>query len=211
MSKSHKNESPTSKSGSKLEVRPGSLGSIGLGCSGTSFYRYRLLPEGRTQVTASLYDCIAFVIYCEEHDRILLAHHSDTTKIAWLPFVVQPEGETWVSAAHAGVNAIIGRRDNTELDATSAERLKPHYKLTYLHIERVQSSTERFYTRVTHFVHLKQSEGFKCCKDVDHLCWVKAVDVLHDQVKDIWSPEARSLAARMASKEAHITHEVNLR
>jgi len=53
----------------------------------------RLTPEGGSPPGESIFDCIAFVIYCPVHDRVAVSK-VERAKAVWLPFVDCPPNRT---------------------------------------------------------------------------------------------------------------------
>ena len=203
------NEKLCNRRKSKTRTSGTSLGSVGIGGANKDYLVYRLTPEGVTHTTSSLYDCVMFIIYCPEHDKILL-NNNERTKIAFLPFVILRDGVTWDKASVEGVDAIIGRKMDTEMDPKLAEKIRPKYRMSYLHILRIQSSTERYYTRITQFVHLLKSDGFQCCVKMQTLDWFKASDILHEKIDNCWSTEINSLTSMMVNKDHKMIEEYPL-
>lgn len=187
-----------------------SFGSVGIGSGELTDTKlhYRPLPVGPITATCFLYDCIMFIIYCPEHDRILLMENK-RTKISFLPFIVMPEGMTWDKASEMGIDAIIGRKMDTEMDQRQAEAIRPHYEMSYLHILRIQTSAERYYSRIAQYVKLEKSEGFECCKNTDHHSWYKASELIFDQLIDCWGPEVKLLPL-MISEKSKLIDEIPL-
>src|SRR5699024_1759267 len=56
------------------------------------------LPEGVLSSNEPLYDCIFYLIYCSEHQKVAVTN-SLKCRTVWLPFVPMPDGVTWTTAS----------------------------------------------------------------------------------------------------------------
>ena len=167
-----------------------------------------LIPEGATVVGEPLYNCIVFLIYCPEHDQIAVTN-VDRCKCIWLPFVVLPDFTTWDQASHDGVAMLIGRND-AEMDAEEAERTRPLYHMTYLHMLRLQMPSKRHVLRLTRFVRLVKSEHFQCCQNTYRVHWLPFQMVLTNMITKLWGPELPILTSMVISPHPRIITEFTL-
>lgn len=168
----------------------------------------KLMPEGTTGTTDAVYDCIVYLIYCSEHDQIAVTN-VDKVRCVWLPFVVMPEGVTWLQASHDGVGTLIGRQD-AEMDEEEAEKTAPVYQMSYLHMLRIQLPSRRMILRLTQFVHLDKSEYFSCCQNNDRVNWIPSHDILNNNIDKVWGPELKILTSMLVSAQPQIINEFTL-
>ncbi|KAJ6218593.1 hypothetical protein RDWZM_009750 [Blomia tropicalis] len=147
-----------------------------------------LLPEGVFVLTEPIYDCIVYLIYCPQHDKIAV-NNIEKCKCIWLPFVVLPDGVTWERASHDGVAVLIGRND-AEMSAEEAVKTAPIYTMTYLHILHIQLPSNRTVLRLTRFVYLQRNPHFQCCRNTDRVNWLDYADISNRNVTHrSWGPE----------------------
>lgn len=195
-----------------MEQKRQSLESVGIGANGSSVAGGvdtlpRLIPEGAISMDESVYDCIVYLIYCPEHEKIAVSSF-EKAHCVWLPFIMLPDNVTWERASRDGVNILIGR-DDAEMDADEAEKMAPDYLMSYLHIQRVELPTKTF-IRITQFVHLKKNPFFQCCQDTVKVNWVSSADVLNNRLAKVWGPELKILSSMLMAHKPHIISEYTL-
>ncbi|KAI2803038.1 hypothetical protein BLOT_007161 [Blomia tropicalis] len=164
-----------------------------------------LSPEGAALLNEPLYDCIIYLIYCPEHDKIAVTN-IEKSKCTWLPFVILPDDVTWQMASHDGVETLIGRND-AEMEAEEAERTAPIYEMHIIHLLRLMMPNNKTVVRLAQFVHLLKNEFFPCCQGTDRVNWLPASDILSDRIEKAWGPELRILSAMLTSPQQHIIIE----
>lgn len=164
-----------------------------------------LSPEGAALLNEPLYDCIIYLIYCSEHDKIAVTN-IEKSKCTWLPFVILPDDVTWQMASHDGVETLIGRND-AEMEAEEAERTAPIYEMHIIHLLRLMMPNNKTVVRLAQFVHLLKNEFFPCCQGTDRVNWLPASDILSDRIEKAWGPELRILSAMLTSPQQHIIIE----
>lgn len=178
-----------------------SVESIGIGNGKTRTILPKVVykPESIIKATSQMFDCVVFLIYCPEHDNVLMINN-EYTKIAWLPYTIHlQETNTWKQTTQTGIEALIGRKD-PEMDSSKAEKMEPKYSVSYLQIMRIQSSTQKFYTRIAMYVKLKPS-NFKCCHNENHMVWYSATDLIKNNIKNCWGPEVKLLLEEIKKRE----------
>jgi len=165
----------------------------------------RPLPEGILASTEPLYDCIAYLIYCSTHENIAVTNVNKCNCV-WLPFVPLPDGETWMKASHDGVETLIGRND-PEMDADDAEKSSPIYKMSYLHIFRLQLPSKRIIQRLSQFIYLEPNPNFQCCRNTDRVNWIPVADIHQNQIPKLWGPELKILMSMLGAPQPQIVSE----
>lgn len=169
----------------------------------------RLIPEGAgAEVDEPVYDCIVYVLYCPEHQRVAVTN-VNKTKCTWLPFVALPEGVTWQEASQDGVTMLIGRND-AEMDTEEAERMTPVYTMRYLHLQRIQLPNSRMALRLSQFVQLERNTPFQCCINSDRVNWLPLANIHIHEVDRIWGPELWILTRMLTAQVPNIINEFTI-
>jgi hypothetical protein len=81
----------------------------------------QLTPEGGIPPGESIFDCIAYVILCPQHQKIAVSK-VERAKAVWLPFIACPLNKTWSDAAEDGIAVIFSKQDS-ELDPKLATKI----------------------------------------------------------------------------------------
>lgn len=145
-----------------------SIDSIGMGLqkqpSEDVSYVPRLLAEGPIPEGQSTYDCILFLMLCEEHNRIAICN-VEQTKVVWLPFVAIQPANSWEEAAEDGLRRLLTIRPeeniyNEQAKSSKAETDLPKYKMTNIHFFRIQQPSGKFKVRITQFVRIYKTAEY---------------------------------------------------
>ncbi|KAF7496516.1 hypothetical protein SSS_02651 [Sarcoptes scabiei] len=164
----------------------------------------RLRPEDGIPEHIKIYDCIAYLMICFQHNKIAV-NNIENGKVIWLPFVsMQQEGITWQQAAREGVVKLIGKRD-AELEAKLAKI--PKFEANPLHFMRIEMPENKFYIRYSFFVNIEKSNERPCCEDNELINWIAFSEI--PQLDNIWGPELKEFAKMLFHAEFKI-QELNL-
>ncbi|XP_054167537.1 uncharacterized protein LOC128964591 [Oppia nitens] len=175
----------------------------------------RLTAEGGSPPGEAVFDTLAYIIYCPDHQKIAISR-SDKDKPSWLPFIACPNNKTWKDASIDGVSIIFNRQD-AELDAKLGTKI-PTKDERCLQVFRTQMPDKRFKTLVVWFVALGnedkgkkdksggrhrsgtksnkevKSEPFKCCQPTKRIHWIPVSEAIAGKIDKVWGPEVQNFA-----------------
>ena len=118
-----------------------------------------LTAEGGAPPGESVFDTIAYVIFCPVHKKVAISR-ADKDNIQWLPFIAAPPNRTWKDASVDGVSIIFNKQD-AELDAKLGTKI-PIKDLQCLHVFRTQiPGRQRFITLVINLIVLGNDNSDK--------------------------------------------------
>ena len=165
----------------------------------SSYGSENLFPEGGTPLGESTYDCMAFIIYCGEHEKIALtaALKNDQVRAVWLPFIALSSVSNWKAKAEEGVQLIL-KREIPEMRKLNDDLYvrAPVAQLKRLQLHRTQLPDNRkFIFRLICFVQLGKSQDFKCCENTKRIKWHSVKDVIAGKVGKVWGPEVKQFAS----------------
>ncbi|KAJ6217501.1 hypothetical protein RDWZM_008658 [Blomia tropicalis] len=146
----------------------------------------RLRPEGNLHTTSSKTDCVAFIIHCTAHDRILISRQE---KAIWIPFTHLPPNRSWKECALLGFCLVISG------SSEKFDQLKdnpPCKRFTSMQVLRVQlPQTRKFLTRLIYYIELKPNTNkFQCCQPITpRLEWWPLKTIQDGEIDQLWGPE----------------------
>ncbi|KAJ6221289.1 hypothetical protein RDWZM_007101 [Blomia tropicalis] len=169
----------------------------------------KLEPDGGAPSGEYLYNTIAFVVYCEKHNRIALCFN-ERSEATWLPFIASPQNKTWHDATQDGISIIFSKEDS-ELDARLTT-LMPIQSIFSLHILRIQLPiSQKFIYRLIQLVKLgENTDQFKCCQTSKRLHWVNLQDGMNGNVDKLWGPEVVFYSSYVQTLKQQEIFEVGL-
>jgi len=152
-----------------------------------------LTAEGGAPPGESVYETIAYIIYCPDHDKMAISC-ADKDKITWLPFIAAPPNRTWRDASLDGVSIIFNKQD-AELDAKLGTKI-PIKDMHCLHVFRTQIPAKgRFISSVIQCVILKKDPKiFKCCQNTKRIRWLPLKEVMSGNIENVWGPEVEDFS-----------------
>lgn len=169
----------------------------------------KLEAEGGSPAGEIVFNCIAFIIYCEKHRQIALSYN-ERSKAMWMPFVACSQNKTWNDGTMDGI-AIVFSKDDPELDARLTTSI-PVKSVTCLHMLRVQLPiTQKFAYRLIQLIRLaNNTEIFKCCQNTKRLQWIGLEDAIAGNVPGLWGPEVPQFASFIIESQQQEIFEYGL-
>jgi hypothetical protein len=143
----------------------------------------RLTPEGGSPPGETIFDCIAYVIYCPQHQKMAVSK-VERTKAVWLPFIACSPNKTWVKAAEDGVSIIIQKKYK-ELDAKLATRI-PIKEIMTAFFRFQTPQKHKFISRLIQFLKLnKNTKDFKCCQNTKRIEWMSINEIISGNIDKV--------------------------
>ena len=147
----------------------------------------------------SVFDCLVFVITCEEHKTVALTKTNELRMFSWFPFMPLQDVFTWSRLSREGLTLILNKKDQqvSNDDADEEEPspvVLPDHSLTWHNIFRVQvPKPKKCFTRITQFIQLTGDTDKKCCQNIadSRIRWVKIDDMIKqaDAASSLWGNE----------------------
>lgn len=201
MSPSH-NRKPSSRTS---QASAGSVSSIGMGNVGgqqplpkklEAKYISLRSHNASQERTKAAYDCIVYMLYCTQHDKIALNQVDGETY--WFPFITR-DGRTWKTAMNAGLQSLLEKRegDGTVVRAANTDDTN----LYTLELFRLQSIDQSWSERWTQFVAIRHCTN--TCEpggSSANLVWLSATELINNCDGVFWGPEFRQHFTRFRNQ-----------
>lgn len=148
--------------------------------------------NGSQERTKATYDCVAYLLYCTEHDRMAVSQVDG--ELYWFPFITR-DGRTWNTAMLAGLQAMLEKRDGDGALVRPANL--DDANLYTLERFRLQTLDQNWSERMTQFVAIKRCE--RACESKGaggNLLWLSATELIANCDTVFWGPEFRQHFSR---------------
>ena len=207
---SSSNKTRTVKSASSIKSNL-SISSVGIGetssISPDAYLRFRLMPEGLGTNVMNIYehlvfDCVVYVITCNNHNTVALTSTDQKRMYSWFPFIPLRDVFTWNRVSRDGLAIILGKHKDTAGDIDPTMATLPDHTVNWINILRLQMpNTKRFHNRIVQLVNLVSSpKDTKCCQNTNRIRWVKLEDIQKRfKMDDLWGDEVVTLCRAMCS------------
>ena len=164
-------------------------------------FNKRLLPINKLPAQ-NMFDTVAFVLYCTEHERIATCktEHKGGTYAIYLPFVYMDITIGWEEAIDDGLAMILSETDVNRRKL----KIERQWEACILNIDRTQFPyTQKFITRLISLARVKSPI---CCKNTERINWV-ALNELKKGVENDWGMRIplRKLTVNMEDVDSYQT------
>lgn len=193
---SHHGSSHSRKPSSRSSVSSaGSVASVGMGGGQQAMMPQKLEAKyislrsqnGSQERTKATYDCVAYLLYCTEHDKMAVSQVDG--EVYWFPFITR-DGRTWNTAMLAGLQLMLEKRDGDGALVRPANLEDAN--LYTLERFRLQTVDQNWSERMTQFVAIKRCD--KTCESKgggSNLLWLSATELIANCDSVFWGPEFR--------------------
>ena len=167
---------------------------IGTNQIDTKTFTSRLCPINRAPKRKTLYDTIAFLIFCPKHRNIAVCntYHSNGGIAVWLPFIYLSNKVGHSIAIEDGLCLILSDYD-FELLFKYKEELPFDTKIFDI-VEVCLPKTNKSVLRINCLATLhNNTPGFQCCRKTSRIHWLSVEDICESDKNEFWGPQVRNL------------------